>query len=57
MSAPASPALDALFAAPDVYETDAAKDRTFYITLAAPQSEFAEASAQFDRIIQTVVVQ
>lgn len=35
----------------------AAKDRTFYITLAAPQSEFAEASAQFDRIIQTVVVQ
>jgi hypothetical protein len=35
----------------------AAKDRTYYITLAAPQNEFAAASAQFDRIIRTVQVQ
>lgn len=33
------------------------KDRTFYITLAAPQSEFDAAGAQFDRVIQTVQVQ
>jgi hypothetical protein len=35
----------------------AAKDRTYYITLAAPQNEFEAAGAQFDRIIQTVQVQ
>jgi hypothetical protein len=35
----------------------AAKDRTYYITLAAPQNEFEAASAQFNRIIQTVQVQ
>jgi hypothetical protein len=35
----------------------AAKDRTYYITLAAPQNEFETASARFERIIQTVQVQ
>jgi hypothetical protein len=35
----------------------AAKDRTYYITLAAPQNESEAASAQFDRIIQTVQIQ
>jgi hypothetical protein len=35
----------------------AATDRTYYITLAAPQNEFEAASTQFDRIIQTVQVQ
>lgn len=33
------------------------KDRTYYIMLAAPQSEFETASAQLDRMIQTVQVQ
>ena len=32
-------------------------DRTYYLTLAAPENEFEYASAQFDRIIQTVQVQ
>ena len=31
-----------------------APDRTYYITLAAPENEFARASAQFDRVLQTV---
>jgi hypothetical protein len=31
-----------------------APDRTYYITLAAPENEFARASAQFDRMLQTV---
>ncbi len=35
----------------------AAADRTYYITLAAPENEFDAASAQFDRILQTVQVQ
>jgi len=35
----------------------AAKDRSYYITLAAPQNEFEAASARFDRIIQTVQMQ
>lgn len=35
----------------------ATSDRTYYITLAAPEQAFAEASAQLDRIIQTVQVQ
>lgn len=35
MSAPASPALDALFAAPDVYETDPAKDAGFVAAMRA----------------------
>lgn len=35
----------------------AAKDRTYYIALAAPQSEFEAAVARFERIIQTVQVQ
>jgi len=35
----------------------AAKDRTYYITLAVPQNEFEAASAQFERIIRTVQVQ
>jgi hypothetical protein len=34
-----------------------AGDAVYYITLAAPESEFAEASARFDRILQTVSVQ
>jgi hypothetical protein len=34
-----------------------AQDRTYYITLAAPEAEFARASARFDRIIETVQVQ
>jgi hypothetical protein len=34
-----------------------AKDRTYYITLAAPENEFDRASAQFDRILATVQVQ
>ena len=33
------------------------QDRTYYITLAAPESEFARASARFDQIIKTVQVQ
>jgi len=33
-----------------------AKDRTYYITLAAPENEFERASAQFDRVLQTVQV-
>src|SRR5262245_32711915 len=34
----------------------AAQNRTYYILLAAPESEFERASALFDRIIQTVQV-
>jgi hypothetical protein len=33
-----------------------AKDRTYYITFAAPENEFERASAQFDRVLQTVQV-
>lgn len=33
-----------------------AKDRTYYITLAAPENEFERASTQFDRVLQTVQV-
>jgi hypothetical protein len=33
-----------------------AQDRTYYITLAAPESEFERASARFDRMIGTVRV-
>jgi hypothetical protein len=33
-----------------------AQDRTYYITLAAPENEFERASAQFERILQTVQV-
>jgi hypothetical protein len=32
------------------------QDRTYYITLAAPENEFERASARFDRILQTVQV-
>jgi hypothetical protein len=32
-------------------------DRTYYITLAAPENEFERASARFDRMLQTVQVQ
>lgn len=35
----------------------AAKDRVYYMTLAAPQAAFEAASAQFDGIIQTVQIQ
>lgn len=35
----------------------ATANETFYITLAAPENEFNEASAQFDRMLQTVQVQ
>lgn len=35
----------------------AAADRTYYITLAAPEQEFAAAAVQFERMIQTVQVQ
>jgi hypothetical protein len=35
----------------------AAKDRTYYITLAAPESAFADASARFEQIMRTVNVQ
>lgn len=35
----------------------AAKDRTYYITIAAPQSDFEAASGQLDRMLQTVQVQ
>jgi hypothetical protein len=35
----------------------ATKDRTYYVTLAAPQSAFEADSAQFERIIQTVQLQ
>jgi len=35
----------------------ATKDRTYYITLAAPQSAFEADGAQFERIIQTVQLQ
>jgi hypothetical protein len=31
-----------------------AKDRSYYVTLAAPQESFDQASAQFDRIIQSI---
>jgi hypothetical protein len=31
-----------------------AKDRTYYITLAAPETEFARASAKFDQMLRTV---
>lgn len=34
-----------------------AKDRSYYITLAAPENEFADASAQLDAILKTVQVQ
>ena len=30
------------------------KDRTYYVTLSAPENAFAEASAQFERMIKTV---
>jgi hypothetical protein len=33
-----------------------AQDRTYYITLAAPENEFERASARFDRMMQTVQV-
>jgi hypothetical protein len=33
------------------------KDRTYYITLAAPESDYANASAQFAQVIQTVKLQ
>jgi hypothetical protein len=33
-----------------------ARDRTYYITLVAPENEFDRASARFDRVIQTVQV-
>jgi hypothetical protein len=33
-----------------------AQDRTYYITLVAPENEFEQASTRFDRIIQTVQV-
>jgi hypothetical protein len=33
-----------------------AQDRTYYITLAAPENDFERASAQFDRMIKTVQV-
>jgi hypothetical protein len=32
------------------------KDRTYYITLAAPENEYERASARFDQMIQTVQV-
>jgi hypothetical protein len=32
-------------------------DRTYYITLAAPENEYRRASAQLDAIMQTVNVQ
>jgi hypothetical protein len=32
------------------------QDRTYYITLAAPENEFERASARFDRMLQTVQV-
>lgn len=35
----------------------AAKDRTYYITITAPQSDFETASGQLDRMLQTVQVQ
>jgi len=35
----------------------AAKDRTYYITLAAPENEFEYASGRLEQIIQTVHVQ
>lgn len=34
-----------------------AKDRVYYITLAAPENDFADAGKQFDSMIQTVKVQ
>jgi len=34
-----------------------AKDRIYYIALAAPENAFADASARFDQIIQTVQIQ
>ena len=34
-----------------------AKDRSYYITLAAPENEFVDASAQLDTILKTVQVQ
>jgi len=34
-----------------------AQDRTYYITLAAPENEFASASARFDKMIESVQVQ
>lgn len=34
-----------------------ARDRTYYITLAAPQDEFADAAARFDQIIEKARVQ
>jgi hypothetical protein len=33
------------------------KDRTYYVTLSAPENAFAEASAQFERTIMTVQLQ
>ncbi|MEP7190721.1 MAG: hypothetical protein ABI901_16140 [Roseiflexaceae bacterium] len=33
------------------------KDRTYYVTLNAPENAFAEASAQFERMIKTVQLQ
>jgi hypothetical protein len=33
------------------------KDRTYYVTLNAPENAFADASAQFERTIQTVQLQ
>ena len=33
------------------------KDRTYYVTLSAPENAFAEASAQFERTIKTVQLQ
>jgi hypothetical protein len=33
-----------------------ASDRTYYITLAAPENEFERASARLDRVLQTVQV-
>ena len=32
------------------------KERTYYLTLAAPENEFAAASGQFERMLQTVQV-
>lgn len=32
------------------------KERTYYLTLAAPEGEFAAASAEFDRLLRTVQV-
>jgi hypothetical protein len=33
------------------------KENVFYITLAAPESDFADAQAQMEQIVQTVKVQ